>query len=78
MGIKRELKDSNGEWLPSHHDNCWKVMSHHYCALRVIERLQSELSWIYGNCELRDHDNTHVDSNDVKAAVAAEAAGGES
>jgi hypothetical protein len=36
------------------------------------ERLQAELSWIYCHCELRDGDNTHVDSDDVQAAVAEE------
>lgn len=40
-----------------------------------IKRVKSELSWIYANCELRDGDGTHVNSDDVQAAVAAEAAG---
>ena len=42
---------------------------------KEIERLEAELSWIYANCELRDGDNVHVDSDDVQAAVAAEAKG---
>ncbi len=41
---------------------------------RELERLQAELSWIYTHCELRDGDNTHVDSDDVQSAVAAKAA----
>ncbi len=40
---------------------------------RELERLQAELSWIYTHCELRDGDNTHVDSDDVQSAVAAKA-----
>ncbi len=43
-------------------------------AATEIERLEAELSWIYANCELRDGDNVHVDSDDVQAAVAAKAA----
>lgn len=43
-----------------------------------VTRLQTELSWIYSHCELRDGDNTQcvlspMDSDDVQSAIAVEA-----
>lgn len=43
-------------------------------ATAKIKQLQSELSWVYSHCELRDGDNIHINSDDVQSVVAAETA----
>jgi hypothetical protein len=51
----------------------WGVLQE---AAKEIKWLHDELSWVY--CKLRDGNNTHVDSDDVQSAVAADAAKGAS